>query len=127
MKDNFARSDSHVEQGLVLHESFTAVLGGSLCLLLGTQAAAGEVSLVCHSVLSLLDGDSPNLPLVCVAGSSLWLALNLQKCQEVPGEREAKVELRPSRSLCYVKAMCVSASMLNEQRTFPFFYRDGFP
>lgn len=122
MKDNFARSESHVEQGLIVPESLTEVLRGFLYLLLGAQAAAGEVSLVCHSVLSLLDGDSPSLPLVHVAGNRFPVAgPEPSKMPEVPGEREAKVELRPSRSLWYVKAMCVSASVLNEQRVCPFF------
>lgn len=74
-------------------------------------------------VLSLLDGDSPNLTLVHVTGSSPWLALSLQKCQQVPGEPEAEVEFTPSRSLW---KPCVFACVLNEQRTCPFFYRDGF-
>lgn len=74
MKDNFARSESHVEQGLIVPESLTEVLRGFLYLLLGAQAAAGEVSLVCRSVLSLLDGDSPSLPLVNVAGNRFPVA-----------------------------------------------------
>lgn len=54
MKDNFARSESHVEQGLVLPEPLTAVVTGSLCLLLHTQPAAGEIPLDCHSVSTSL-------------------------------------------------------------------------
>lgn len=103
MKDNFARSESHVEQGLVLQEPLSAVLTGSLCLLLSAQAAAGEISLLCHCVciivLSLLDGDSPSLPLLHAGGSSPWLALNFQKCQDMSGEQEVEVKFRPSRSL----------------------------
>lgn len=49
---------------------------------------------------------------------------NLQKCWEVPGEWETKMEFRSCRSLFTWKPY---VSVLNEQRTCPFFYRDGFP
>lgn len=77
-----------------------------------------------HHCAQPVDGDSPDLPLLHAAGSSPWLALNLQKCWEVPGGWETKMECRPSRSLFMWKPY---VSMLNEQRTCSFFYRDGFP
>lgn len=75
-------------------------------------------------VLSLLDADSPSLPLFHAPGSYPWLALNLPKCWEVPGELETKVEFRPPGHCGTWKPY---VSVLNEQRTCPFFYRDGFP
>lgn len=94
MKDNFARSESHVEQGLVLQEPLPAVLTGSLPSAWCPGCSRGGISglpfCVPVIVLSLLDGDSPNLPLVHAAGSPAWLTLNLQKFQDVPGEQEVK-------------------------------------